>query len=261
MSEQGFSQGYADEYDVLYGDKDYDAECDLLEAVFTRYRDTPVKTILDAGCGTGSHAIPLARRGYRVTGVDRSQSMLEHAKLKAQTGVQPIEDDQIEFLQGDVRDLDLKQNFDAVVMMFSVLGLQTTNADIFSTLCSARQNLKPGGIFVCDVWYGPAVLTIRPSDRIKIMPIENGQVIRSASGSLDILHHLCGVHFHLWRLSNSQLINENDETQWTRYFFPQELAFFMEQAKLDLVNISALGNLDQKPTDETWNVLVVGKAR
>lgn len=261
MSDEDFGQGYADEYDVLYGDKDYEAECDILETVFTRFCDTPVKTILDVGCGTGSHAIPLAHRGYKVTGVDRSVSMLEHAKLKAQSSSKLLKKDQIKFLQGDARNLDLKQNFDAVVMMFSVLGLQTTNADVFSALCSVRQNLKPGGVFVFDVWYGPAVLTIRPSDRVRIIPIENGQVIRSASGALDIPRHLCGVHFHLWRLSNSQLINETDETQWTRYFFPQELAFFMEQAKLELLNISVLENLNQKPTDETWNVLVVGKAK
>jgi hypothetical protein len=113
---------------------------------------------------------------------------------------------------------------------------------------------------VFDVWYGPAVLTIRPSDRIKVMPTEDGQVIRSASGKLDILRHLSGVHFHVWRLSNSRLINEADEVQWTRYFFPQELSFFMEQAQLELVHMSAVENLDQEPTDKTWNILVVGKA-
>ncbi len=259
MSEQGFGQGYSDEYDIVYGDKDYEAECNSLEAVFSRYSSAPIKTILDVGCGTGSHAIPLARRGYKVTGVDRSQGMLEHARRKA--GVQLLGGEQIEFFQGDARSLDLSQKFDSVLMMFSVLGLQTTNSDVFSALCSARQNLRPGGIFVCDVWYGPAVLTIRPSDRIKVMPIENGQVIRSASGSLDIIRHLCGVHFHLWRLHNSKLVNEADETQWTRYFFPQELSFFMEQANLELVNMSALGDLDQDPTDETWNIMVVGKAK
>jgi len=186
--------------------------------------------------------------------------MLEHAKLKVQRSLQSSKCTSIEFFQGDARDLDLEQDFDAVIMMFSVLGLQTTNADVFSSLVSARKNLKPGGIFVCDVWYGPAVLAIRPSDRIKIMSIENGQVIRAASGSLDTFRHLSSVHYHIWRISDSRVINETDETQLTRYFFPQELAFFMGQAKLDLVHISDVRDLDQKPTDETWNVLVVGKA-
>ena len=260
MSDHGFSKGYADEYDILYGDKNYEAECDILEAAFARYKSTAIKTILDVGCGTGNHAIPLAHRGYAVTGVDRSPSMLEHAQQKLLTDVLPLDNNQIKFLEGDARELDLGQTFDAVLMMFSVLGLQTTNADVISTLLSVRKNLKLGGIFVFDVWYGPAVLTIRPSDRIRVIPIENGQVIRSASGTLDILRHLCGVHFHLWRMIDSQLVSETDEMQWTRYFFPQELALFMKQANLELIHISAFGDLDQQPTDQTWNVFVVARA-
>jgi len=260
MSDQDFGQGYADEYDVLYGDKNYETECDMLEAAFTRYTNAPIKTILDVGCGTGNHAIPLAQRGYSVTGVDRSPAMLENARQKLLKGTPPLKDNQIKFLEGDARELDLNQNFDAVIMMFSVLGLQTTNADVLSALRLVRKNLKPGGIFAFDVWYGPAVLTIRPNDRIRVIPIENGQVIRSATGTLDIQRHLCAVHFHLWRMVNSHLVSETDETQSTRYFFPQELALFMEQANLELVHISAFGDLDQQPTDQTWNVFVVGRA-
>ena len=260
MSDNGFGQGYADEYDILYGDKNYETECDMLEEAFARYTNASIKTILDIGCGTGNHAIPLAHRGYSVTGVDRSAGMLEHAQQKLLMGTPPLKDEQIKFVEGDARELDLGQTFDAALMMFSVLGLQTTNVDVLSALRSARKNLKPGGIFVFDVWYGPAVLTIRPSDRTRVIPTENGQVIRSASGTLDILHHLCGVHFHLWHMVNSQLVNETEEMQWTRYFFPQELALFMEQANFELVHLSAFGDLDQQPTDQTWNVFVVGRA-
>ena len=49
-----FGKEYADQYDLLYGDKDYEAECDLLEKVFRLYSSAPVKTILDLGCGTGN---------------------------------------------------------------------------------------------------------------------------------------------------------------------------------------------------------------
>ena len=83
MSDTVFGCGYADQYDLLYSDKDYEAECDLLEEVFRRYGTGPVQTILDLGCGTGSHALLLARRGYQVTGVDRSQEMLAQARQKA----------------------------------------------------------------------------------------------------------------------------------------------------------------------------------
>ena len=260
MNKDEFGKGYADQYDLLYSDKDYEDECNFLEEVLEKYRDSSIASILDLGCGTGNHALPLGARGYKVTGVDLSSDMLVHAKEKAQKYLESGSEQVVNFLQGDIRDIDLKQTFDTVLMMFSVLGLQTTNADVFSALCTARKHLKPGGIFVCDVWYGPAVLKIRPSDRIKVIQTKDGQVIRSASGTLNTISHLTNVNFHIWQIEQSQLLNEVDEVQITRFFFPQELAFFMEQAKLELITMCAIGNLNQQPTEETWNIVVVGKA-
>ena len=78
-----FGTDYAQQYDVLYQDKDYDAETDLLERVFAAH-GLAGNAILDLGCGTGQHALRLARRGYEVTGVDRSPEMLSIARVKAE---------------------------------------------------------------------------------------------------------------------------------------------------------------------------------
>ena len=111
-----------------------------------------VKTILDIGCGTGNHSIPLARRGYQVTGVDLSENMLAHAREKARSSNAPPS---LAFVQGDARIVDLNQKFDAVLMMFAVLGYQLTNEDVLAALNNVRKHLIPGGLFIFDVWYGP----------------------------------------------------------------------------------------------------------
>jgi SAM-dependent methyltransferase len=98
------------------------------------------------------------------------------------------------FLQGDLRSLKLDRNFDAVLMMFAVLGYQLTNEDVLAALKTVRNHLKPGGLLICDVWYGPAVLAIRPGDKIRTIPTADGKVIRLASGNLDIYHHLATVN-------------------------------------------------------------------
>ena len=77
-----FEQAYAEQYDTLYGEKNYESECDLLQKAFKQWGDNNIHAILDLGCGTGNHAIPLARRGYKVTGVDLSANMLEKAQQK-----------------------------------------------------------------------------------------------------------------------------------------------------------------------------------
>ena len=74
---------FARYYDRIYdGIVDYEGDVDFLERAFLRFRRKP-RTILDLGCGTGNHDLPLARRGYEVTGLDRSQAMLVQARKKA----------------------------------------------------------------------------------------------------------------------------------------------------------------------------------
>lgn len=258
MTTPVFGKSYADQYDLLYQEKDYQAECDLLEKVFQKYHSKQVQTILDLGCGTGKHAVILAKRGYKITGVDRSLDMLAKAR-QAVSALEGINHNGPTFRHGDLGNLNLGHKFEAVVMMFAVLGYQLTNTDVLAALRTVRQHLQPGGLFIADVWYGPAVLSIQPSDRLKVISTEDGKVIRAASGSLDTFRHLSRVHYHLWRLKGQQVLSESEETHWMRYFFPQELALFMAQEQMELIHMCAFENLAEPPTEHTWNILAVGK--
>ena len=260
MTKQVFGKEYADQYDSLYGDKDYEAECDLLEEIFRRYVGSPVHTILDLGCGTGNHAILLAQHSYKVTGVDRSSEMIAHAQNKSQSQFSASRSQPV-FIEGDLRSLDLNQTFDAVIMMFAVLGYQLTNDDVLAALRTVRRHLRSGGLFICDVWYGPAVLTIRPGDRVKVIPNSDGKIIRTASGSLDIYHQIANVHYHTWTIKEQKVVSEAEETHKMRYFFPQELALFMVQAQMELSALHVFGDLDSVPTVDSWNISLVSKAR
>jgi len=258
VKNQVFGSVYSENYDLLYEDKDYEAECDLIEEIFRRHAAGQVNTILDLGCGTGNYTMPLAHRGYKVTGVDRSSQMVRHAKIKLQSQTSPPKV-QPQFLEGDVRSLKLDRQFDIVLMMFAVLGYQVTNEDVLATLCTVRRHLRPGGLFVCDVWYGPAVLSIRPGDRIKIIPTPGGKVIRAATGILDVYRHTADVCYQTWSIKEQQVVSETEETHRMRYFFPQELDLFFTQAEMKLLEISNFNDPAKSPTEETWNCLAVGR--
>jgi SAM-dependent methyltransferase len=260
MSDKVFGQRYADHYDLLYHDKDYEAECDLIESAFRKHSQGPVKTILDLGCGTGNHAILLARRGYGVTGVDFSEEMLTRAQEKAAALKLPSGCLAPTFVQGDVRSVDVGQPSDAVLMMFAVLGYQLTNDDVLSALRTVRRHLRPGGLFVCDVWYGPAVLAIRPSERVKVIPTADGKIIRVASGVLDTYRHLCEVRYRLWRLNDGRVVSETEESHQMRYFFPQELTLLVGRSQLEMMEMSAFGEPGRAPDEETWNVMITAQA-
>ena len=250
-----FGSAYSDAYDLLYSDKDYKAECDVVETLFHRYSKIPVSTILDLGCGTGSHAFALSSRGYDVVGIDRSEGMLAVAQQRLSN-----EKGKVRFQQGDIRTIDPGQQFDAALIMFAVLGYQVENNDVLSALQTARRNLKPGGLLLFDIWYGPAVLRERPSDRVKVIPTKTGKILRVASGGLDVAHHTCDVRFRLWKLVEGQVVTEIEETHRMRYFFPLELSLFLSCSGFHLIRLGAFTDFDRDPDESTWSAMVVAQA-
>jgi SAM-dependent methyltransferase len=254
-----FGADYAQQYDLLYQDKDYDAEVGLLERLFARH-GLEGNCVLDLGCGTGQHAIRLAKQGYEVTGVDRASEMLRIARVKAEQSLDELSP-QPSFVEGDITSVRLGgAPFDAALMMFAVLGYQVTNEAVRAALRTARTHLRPNGLFICDVWYGPAVLSVRPAERTKVVDAPGGQVIRSVRTSLDSFAHRADVDYRVWRLSNKQVVSEMHETHAMRFFFPQELALLFEAEGLELLELRAFGDSDERPTDSSWNVLAVGRA-
>ncbi|HNX90231.1 MAG TPA: class I SAM-dependent methyltransferase [Candidatus Omnitrophota bacterium] len=116
-------------------------ECDFLEKEIGN--DKSLK-ILDIGCGTGRHSIELTRRGYRVTGVDLSESQLKRAKEKAKEL-----DLNICFQEQDARNLPFEGEFDLAIMLceggFSLMETDEMN---FEILKNATKALKDKGKFI-----------------------------------------------------------------------------------------------------------------
>jgi SAM-dependent methyltransferase len=254
-----FGSVYAEHYDLFYRRKDYGAECDFLEAVFRRHSVQPVHSVLDLGCGTGGHVLRLAERGYAVTGVDRSAAML--AEAQRVRSAQPVnagkDAAEVGFYLGDVRTVDLGRSYDAAIMMFAVLGYQTGNDDVAAALATVRRHLAPGGLAVADFWYGPAVLTERPSDRVQEWTEDGARIMRIVRSQLNVRQHTVDVRYTVLRLEESVLQAQAEEVHTMRFFFPQELAYFASQAGLELLALCPMLDMDGQVDESTWNVCAV----
>ncbi|MBI2765302.1 MAG: class I SAM-dependent methyltransferase [Chloroflexi bacterium] len=105
-------------------------------------------SVLDVGCGTGRHAIELARRGFRVTGVDLSSGMLLQAMRNAKAaGVE------VEWVHAGAADYVAREPVDAVVCLcggaFTVADLAADPvAHDRAILANVHRSLRPGGAFV-----------------------------------------------------------------------------------------------------------------
>jgi ubiquinone/menaquinone biosynthesis C-methylase UbiE len=136
-------------YETLFANyaKTYDKECftqgaqgevDFVERELGGDRN---KRILDIGCGTGRHAIELAKRGYHVVGFDLSEGQLRRAREKAvEAGVE------VEFQRRDATQPHFTQEFDAALMFCEgAFPLMETDQKNYAILQHASAALKPGG--------------------------------------------------------------------------------------------------------------------
>lgn len=102
--------------------------------------------VLDLACGPGRHSIPLAQRGFNVTGVDHSVFLLERARARgAEVGVA------VEWLQADMRDFRRPDTFDLALSLFTSFGYFRDDADNQRVLDNVWASLRPGGTFVLDM--------------------------------------------------------------------------------------------------------------
>ncbi|MGW1377481.1 class I SAM-dependent methyltransferase [Streptomyces sp. NPDC002446] len=102
--------------------------------------------VLDLCCGPGVFTVPLARRGYEVTGVDRSPILLDRArKLSAEAGRA------VRYVQADMREYAKPGAFDVVLNMFTSFGYFEDPADNARALRTMHTCLAPGGTLVLDL--------------------------------------------------------------------------------------------------------------
>lgn len=241
---------YARYYDLLYHDKDYAAEVAYVHEIIQKHCPT-AHSVLNLGCGSGRHDRLLSEKGYAITGVDLSEDMLAAARQAAEGY------DAVRYVQDDVRTVRLDMTFDVIISLFHVMSYQAGNNDLLAAFGAARQHLKPGGFFIFDCWYGPAVLTDRPAIRVKELVDDTISITRIASPVMHPNQNLVDVNYHLFaRNLQTKEVQEVRETHRMRYLYLPELSLMLQKAGFEVVRAEEW--LTARPLGfDTWNALVV----
>ncbi len=135
-------------YDAMNSEVDYEAWADYYSKTIKTHEVSPTSLVLDLGCGTGGVTVPLAMRGYDMTGVDLSPEMLTVARERAeQAGLS----DKILFLLQDMTAFELYGTVEAAVCALDGLNHLPTTAELEKTFRLVHNYLSPDGLFLFDM--------------------------------------------------------------------------------------------------------------
>lgn len=239
-------KAYSRYYDLLYRDKDYTGETNYIQSLLVHHGITQ-GNILEFGSGTGKHGRLLAQFGHQVHGIERSAEMVAQAEQVNGFSCE----------EGDICQVRLGKTFDVVLSFFHVISYQTSNSNLHAVFNRAAEHLKPGGIFIFDFWYSPAVYAQRPSVRIKRMADEKIEIIRIAEPDIYPNENRVDVNYTIFaRDLATDTIQTLTEKHPIRHFTLPEIDLLAEQHHFQ--RIEAEEFLSGNPaSEETWGVCVI----
>lgn len=187
--------------------------------------------ILELCCGTGRLTLPIAMDGYNICGVDFTSSMLEQAKAKAsEVGLE------INFIEADIRTLNLQEKFDLIFIPFNSIHHLYRNEDLFAALRSIRNHLKEDGLFLLDC-FNPNIQYIVEGEKGQSIVSEyttndGRKVLIKQTMHYESVAQINRIEWHYYINGEFDSIQNLD----MRLFFPQELNFYLEWAGFNIIH-------------------------
>ncbi len=241
-----------DNYGLKYDNESYVhgtiGECDFFEK---EIKYNKAARILDIGCGTGRHSIELAKRGYSVTGIDQSESLLKRAKEKA--AEQKVK---VNFQRHDARKLTFQNEFDMVIMIceggFSLMETDEMN---FQILKSAANALHPKGKFIFTTLNGLFPLYHSVKDFL------DSNTKEAKIG--DLSYDLMTFREHTTISVEDDSGNKKELKCNERYYVPCEITWLLKSLDFKTIDIygATLGafSRNDKLTTEDFEMLVIAE--
>jgi SAM-dependent methyltransferase len=243
-------ENYGFKYDNEVFTKGTVGECDFIEREINY--DKKIK-ILDIGCGTGRHSRELTSRGYKVTGIDLSESQITRARELAEQ--QKLS---INFQKADARSLSFINEFDLVIMLceggFSLMETDEMNYQI---LQNAAKALKENGKFIFTTLNGLFPLFHSVKDFLDSNNEEGD------AGYEDLTFDLMTFREKSTMNIEDDLGNKKKLVCNERYYVPSEITWLLKSLGFSDINIygAKLGAFSRsdKLTTEDFEMLVVAE--
>lgn len=243
-------ENYGEKYDNESFAQGTIGECEFIEKEINFNK---ALKIIDIGCGTGRHSIELAKRGYSMTGIDLSESLLEKAREKAKQNAI-----QIDFLKHDARRLPFDKQFDVAIMMceggFPLMETDEMNYEILKNVSKA---LKGNAKFIFTTLNG-------------LFPIFNSieEFCASNTGEGNATYHKNTFDIMTFRDYNITRVTDDNGVEKElecneRYYIPSEITWLLQTLGFTKIEIfgAKLGafSREDKLKTEDFEMLVIAE--
>lgn len=242
-------------YDLFYGAKLYRAESRFVCRILHENGVAQGESLVELACGTGGHALELAKAGFRVTGVDRSDAMLGEARRKAvERGLS------VNFVRQDLGVLGLDRGkYGAATCLFDSLGYLVTDKAIGSALRRVHRSLRPRGILVAEVWHGAAMERGYDPVRVRRFRTDGRGVLRISETKLDQHSEVATVKYTVFEQASEGRWKLFRETHRNRFFFRTSFEHLLEKSGFRLLRWYP-GLQDGTVGRSTWHLVAVCRA-
>lgn len=225
-------------------------ECDFIENEIESKKQS---RILDIGCGTGRHSIELTKRGYNVTGIDLSDSLLKRAKGKASE-----QNLKIDFQKHDARNLPFSQEFDLALMICEgAFPLMETDEMNYQILQNAYKALRNNGKLIFTTLNGLFPLFHSVKDFLALSTKEGNP--SHDKNSFDLMTFRDNSITTATDDSGNKINLECNE----RYYVPSEITWLLKSLNFKTIDIfgAKLGAFSRKDklTTEDFEMLIIAK--
>jgi SAM-dependent methyltransferase len=197
--------------------------------------------VLELGCGTGRLVWPIAEAGVEITGVDRSDAMLDRARSKTTEYADEV-GRRVSFQRANMKGFDLGKTFALVFIAFRSFQCLLTSDEERRSLLTIHKHLRPGGLLIINNFDprldylipGAAPPAVMP-DNLRHPASGNRVTVEISSREIDLLRQLIVEKWRFREIDDSEaVLREEEETLRLRWIYRQEMRYLLELCGFDV---------------------------
>ena len=241
MKNEAYGKYLSQAYDKLNSEVDAQAFARFCTDCFEKYAEVEVKHICEIACGTGSVAIALEKKGYKVTASDLSEDMLSVADSKAF-------DERCKnviFTKQDMRQFTASNKAGAVICFLDSVNCLTVPKDVKSCFESAYNILVQGGIFIFDINSKYKFEKVY-ADNAYIL--ENENVFCAWQNFYEEKKKICDFYLSFFLENENGLYERHDENIREKMYTVKNIISYLNSAGFE--NITTVSGFDFNEADE-----------